>query len=131
MQTQVTEALKKNNRKSIFNYFQISAKTATSKKDRRSFLLGAVGVRSDGVMVKALNGPTFFPVPCAHAEARLAKKLDYYATVYVARVRLGDGEFAISKPCDNCMRALKAKKVKKIYYSISNDEYGIIDLKYS
>lgn len=114
------------NRK-IFSYFEIAAKTAMKGDNKRSFILGALGLRKDGAMVKSFNAPTISPDRFCHAENRLAKKLDVGATVYVARVRLDNFEFGMSKPCHNCMKALIAKKVKRIYYTISNNEYGVIN----
>lgn len=113
------------NRK-IFNYFEIAAQTAVLKNDERNFLLGSVGIRSDGTMVKSFNSSAVIPMPAAHSERRLAAKLDYGAVVYVARVRLIDGCWGMAKPCQSCMAALTAKKVSKIYYTISHKEYGVI-----
>jgi len=112
------------NRK-IFNYFEIAASMARSKEDGRSFLLGAIGIRSDGVMVKALNSISEVPNRRCHAEYRLASRLDYGATIYVARVKLIDQTFGMSKPCKNCQKMLASRKVKKVYYTISQNEYGI------
>lgn len=111
--------------KKIFNYFEIAAKLTTSKEDNRSFLLGAIGVRSDGALVKSINSPTEHPNRMAHAEYKLCRKLDTGATVYVARIRLLNGEFAISKPCIDCSKMLKAKRVEKVFYTISNTSYGV------
>jgi tRNA(Arg) A34 adenosine deaminase TadA len=113
--------------KKIFDYFEIAARTAVSKDDERSFMIGSIAIRGDGVMVKALNGPSRFPTRQAHSEFRLSKKIDYGATIYVARVRLVDGEFGMSKPCPSCMKALLSKRVKKIYYTIGPNEFGIIN----
>lgn len=62
----------------------------------------------------------------AHAEARLAKKLDRGAIVYVVRINR-KGKLVMARPCANCLMILKSKKVKKIYYSISENEYGVIE----
>lgn len=110
------------NRK-IFNYFKIAAKLSRKKKNKRYFYLGAIGIRSDGVMVKSANGPTPEPHPESHAEVRMAKKLDVGSTVYVARV-VATGDFAMAKPCRNCERYLKNKGVKTVYYTIANNEFG-------
>lgn len=115
-------------KKQIFNYFEIAAATATSKLDNRAFLLGAVGIRKDGVMVKALNSPTEFPNRFVHAEKRCSVKLDYGAEIYVARVRLDTLKFGLARPCANCMKALIHKRVRRIYYTISHNEFGIINL---
>lgn len=111
----------------IFDYFHIAALTATQKQDNRSFLLGSVAVRADGKLVRSFNSPSEVPNRMAHSEFRLSKKLDYGATVYVARVKLIDGSFGMSKPCHNCMKALVSKKVRRIYYTITSSEFGIID----
>jgi tRNA(Arg) A34 adenosine deaminase TadA len=112
--------------KKIFNFFEIAARTAKSKVDERSFLLGCVAVRNDGAIVKALNSASELPNRQAHAEYRIASRIDYGATVYVARVRLMDGTFGMAKPCRDCMKILMARKVRKIYYTISQKEYGTI-----
>ena len=113
--------------KKIFNFFEIAASTAVSKNDKRCFLLGAVGIRGDGTIVKALNSTTECPNRQVHAEFRLSKKLDSGAIVYVARIRLIDGKFGIARPCYSCMKVLISKKVKKIYYTISENEFGVIN----
>lgn len=112
----------------ITNYFELAAEMAQSKDDRRTFLLGAVAVRADGALVKAVNGPSTFPLREAHAEKRISSKLDPGSVVYVVRVRVGDKEFGMARPCWSCLRALHAKGVKRIYYTISQIEYGVLDL---
>jgi len=107
---------------------------ATSKKDRRSFLLGAVGIRNDGVIVASPNGPArieetdtnrgYFPE--AHAEFRISKKLDVGAIVYVIRIRRGNRKACLAKPCETCLNRLKARGVKKVYYSITENSKGIV-----
>lgn len=114
------------NRK-ILNFFEIAARTATSKNDRRAFFIGAIGIRHDGVMVKAFNSPSENKNRCIHAEYRLSKKLDYDADVYVARVRMDDYEFGMARPCVSCQKILKTKKVKKVYYTINKDKFGVIN----
>lgn len=111
----------------IVAFFEAAAQAAVSKEDVRSFLIGAIGRRADGAMVRSLNGPTPHKNRTIHAEYKLSKKLDAGATVYIVRVRKDTGEFAMARPCDNCLKVLRSKFVKKIYYSISPSEYGIID----
>lgn len=105
----------------------LAAGVAISKDDRRTFRLGAIGMRSDGVLVSALNGPTKIPCPGGHAEARLSLKLTFGATVWVARV-IADGKLALARPCKTCMCRLRSKRVSRIVYTISDDEYGVIDI---
>ena len=112
--------------KKIFHYLEMAAKIAKKNGMEKNFLLGSVGIRSDGVLVSAFNLPTKLPSRLAHSEYRLSSKLDYGATIYVARVRCDTGKFGMAKPCHDCFKALKSKKFKKIYYTISQNEYGII-----
>lgn len=127
-QTYITAMQNKSIRKKIFDYFQIAAQVAQSKDDERSFLLGAIGIRADGVMVSALNGPSQYPNRVAHAEARLARKLTPNSEVYVVRVRLIDGQFGMARPCEACQKILRTKGIKRVYYSIGPDEFGIMNL---
>lgn len=116
------------NRK-IWNYLEIAGRTASKRKhDQRDYWLGAAAERADGALVTACNGPAPDKTREVHAEYRLSRKLDQGATVYVARVRTGDGKFGNAKPCRSCRNALKARKVKKVYYTIGQDEYGILYL---
>lgn len=111
--------------KKILNFFEVAAQTATSKNDRRSFLLGAIGIRNDGAMVRSLNSPTENKNRMAHAECKLCRKLDYYAEVYVARVRMDTYEFAMARPCSSCRKILRTKRVKRVFYTITHNSYGI------
>lgn len=115
------------NRK-IFNYFEIAANLTQKKSDldRREYLLGAIAVRGDGTMVASINGSNIEPNRNTHAEYRVCLKIDHGATIYVARIRLKDGAFALAKPCHSCQKMMKSKKVKKIYYTIGPKEYGIM-----
>src|ERR1039457_6921728 len=94
----------------IFNYFEIAAKLAHARDDERTFLIGAVAIRGDGTMISSINMPSKIPNRIAHAEYRLHKKLDYGAIVYVARMRLIDMDFGMSRPCEDCQRVLASRK---------------------
>lgn len=94
--------------------------------DARNFWLGAAGLRADGALVRARNGPSKQVEPSAHAETRLIRKLDLGATVFVARISRATGQWALAKPCEGCKYRLLAKGVKKIYYTIGPNEYGVI-----
>lgn len=113
-------------RNDIIRKLEEAAKIAL-KGQKRSYRLGSIGIRNDGTMVSSFNSPTRIPNPCAHSEFRLAKKLDQGAVVYVARI-LKSGELAMARPCRNCMRALMSRRVKRIYYSISPNEFGCIQI---
>lgn len=100
---------------------------AESGDRTKKHLLGAVAIRKDGCVVSATNGKVITPVPRMHAEIRALNKAGFGSTLYVAKV-LKTGDIGIAKPCKNCMTKIKNKGVKRIYYTISNNEYGVIVL---
>jgi tRNA(Arg) A34 adenosine deaminase TadA len=83
----------------------------------RHHRLGAVGIRSDGVVVVARNSPVQQRMPQAHAEARLAKKLTPGSIVFVCRKNKVNGDNALAKPCPDCVRVLRSVGVSKVYYT--------------
>jgi len=106
---------------------QMAADYSNLRKDLRTFRLGAVAIRKDDVMVYACNGNSQIPNPSAHCEARLVRKLDRGATVFLARTN-ALGQWACSKPCPSCQRKLRRAKVKKVYYTLGINEYGVLEL---
>ena len=109
----------------------------TDKNDHRHFYLGCVGIRKDGAIVASKNGATKFSsvvehyqlIPNSHAEGRVLRKLGRNGTLYVARIARKDGSFAMSLPCPMCRTRIKAAGVKKVYYSINNNQYGVWSVK--
>jgi tRNA(Arg) A34 adenosine deaminase TadA len=99
-------------------------------RDKRSHMLGAVGVRADGTVVSARNGSVVVDRhssrrhPSCHAEMRVLAKMDVGGVVYVARV-LASGRCALARPCEVCMGALK-RRVSKVVYTIADGEYGTL-----
>lgn len=115
----------------MHKYLRIASHIALKGNVHRKSYIGSVGIRRDGTMVMAWNGSsagtTIDRCPPAHAEARLARKLDWGSTVYVARTRKDDGRLAMAKPCRTCELALRRKGVKRVEYSISEHEYGVLE----
>lgn len=97
-----------------------------SRHDNRSFHLGAVGMRNDGVIVSARNIAATDVTPEAHAEARVVRKLTLDSYVWVARVSKGTREWAMARPCKNCQRRMKTAGVRKVMYTIGPNEWGTI-----
>jgi deoxycytidylate deaminase len=118
----------------IWNCFSIAIAAAISKNDKRDFLLGAMAIRNDGIRVTSYNGPAIIDdkkstksyYKEAHAEYRLCRKLDKGSTVFVVRVGKKDGKLKMAKPCITCQIAMRRKKVKRVYYSINELEYGVM-----
>jgi hypothetical protein len=69
----------------------------------------------------------FFPK--CHAEFRVCRKLDKNSTVFVVRIALIDGKYKNGKPCITCQNAMRTRGVTRVYYSISETEYGVLYLK--
>jgi tRNA(Arg) A34 adenosine deaminase TadA len=112
-----------------WKHFEAAVKIASLKDDQRVHRLGAIGLRSDGVIVGAPNAPAPDKTPQAHAEARLCRKLDKGATVFVARKSNGsDAIYRLARPCASCQKIMKSKKVARVYYTISDSEFGVMDL---
>lgn len=112
---------------------------ARSCKDKKTFRLGCVAKRQDGVIVKSVNG-TFQPkglivtafgekIPEGHSEVRVLRKAGIGAMLWVARVR-ADGTIAKARPCPTCRAIILNHRVSKVYYTIANDEYGIWSPEY-
>ena len=103
--------------------------------DKRNFLLAAIGIAPDGRIFKTRNlafhftdtePEDFRPEPAAHAEFKLARALPYGSTVFVARVQK-TGALALAKPCPMCTIALRSKRVKRVYYTIDECSYGVME----
>ncbi len=106
------------------HFLEQAIEYARKRDDSRTFLVAAIGIRADGAVVRARNESVGIPQRCAHAEARLVKKLGRAAeVVYIARYRPGTGDWGIAKPCHNCERVLRWAKVKKVVYTSGPNEF--------
>lgn len=99
------------------NYLALAGRYGSKRRDMRTFHVGAVGLRADGAVVYARNEAKERQAGDAHAEARLAQKLDVGAEVWVARVSREDGSMKIAKPCKHCERALRRRGVRRVVYT--------------
>lgn len=92
---------------------------------KKNHSLAAFGKRKDGAGVCSYNGSSMEKTLKTHAEYRICGKLDKGSTVFVGRAsRLG--MWAMAKPCPSCRSMLRAYGVKKVYYTISPGEYGVM-----
>ncbi len=112
----------------IRKMLDIAASVALLGDLERKQRIGAIGKRLDGALVYSYNGRPSERHPPSHAEHRLSKKLDSCDTVFVARVDRSSSLLTLSKPCFNCECALRSRRVKKVIYSISEKEYGVLFL---
>ena len=94
--------------------------------DSRSFYLGCVIKRKDGAIVSSANGRLKIPCPDGHAEAKALRKAGKGAKVLcVARILKSTKEWAMAKPCKECQKRIRSMNVKKVYYTIGPNEYGV------
>jgi tRNA(Arg) A34 adenosine deaminase TadA len=110
-----------------FRMAAIIAQQGDAKNAQRRYPMGAVGIRNDGVVVGASNLCCTYKCPEAHAEYRTTKMLTPNSTVFVIRLNKA-GDWMLAKPCNSCRRFMKNKGVIKVYYTISNGEYGVMVL---
>lgn len=95
--------------------------------DIRTFFLGAVGIRNDGVIVASRNVASRDVAFSHHAEVRLSRKLTPNSEVWVARVRK-NGEWALARPCASCQIRLKSVGITRVTYTIGENEWGVLVL---
>lgn len=99
---------------------------ANSKHINKSYYLGCVALRKDGVFVTSTNMTiSEHQTPSAHAEARVLRKAGRGAVVWIARVRKDKCTWALAKPCKKCRALLINYEVEKVIYTIGPNEYGI------
>ena len=115
-------------KKMLLEAAAVAIRKTVKESDKRSYFLGAVGMRRDGVIVSSKNLPARDHVPDHHAETRLIRKMTPGSTVWVARVTRRDGQWAMAKPCPGCEIRLKAAGIKRIVYTIGPNEWGVIDI---
>lgn len=111
----------------VFNELERGLSSRLHRSECGHYFHAAIGFRSDGVRVRAYNDSGKEPRWTAHAEARLCLKLTPYSEVYVLRLRR-TGTRANSRPCDKCVECMLRKGVEKVYYTIAQNEYGVMRL---
>jgi tRNA(Arg) A34 adenosine deaminase TadA len=111
----------------MFRLANDAAKVIDKNGLRRKYRLAAVGIRNDGVIVFSSNLPIAVPNPKAHAEYRLCAKLTPGSTVWVVRIDRS-GHYVMAKPCRSCTSRMVKYGVKRCYYTISDNEWGVLDL---
>jgi deoxycytidylate deaminase len=101
---------------SVDQYLELAATVSRIKNDSRTFYHGAVGVRSDGVLVAAQNGCPKEPMPQHHCEFRILRKLGKGGVIYLVRT-LADGTWADTTPCVHCEKAIINRKVSLVWFT--------------
>ena len=122
-------------------FIDASARTA-QESEFPNYRHGAVLVRGGSILSSAFNKSNhinwankFRAKDCGHATHHaelgtvlgMAREKTTGATVYVARIGKS-GELKMSKPCEMCQQVLAHVGVKKVYYSIDDENIGYIKL---
>lgn len=113
--------------------------------------LGAILVKGNKVLAVGYNQTKTYPIQkkynkyrnfvlkdpknngVIHAEMVLLQKTKYDSIdwpnviLYVSREDR-DGNWKIARPCEACLEAIKDRGIKTVYYSIAENEFGMIDL---
>ncbi len=122
-------------------FIENSARTAR-ESEFPNYRHGAILVRGGSILNTAFNKSNhinwankFRAKNCGHATHHaevgavlgMAREKTTGATVYVARVGKS-GELKMSKPCEMCQQVLAHVGIKKVYYSIDDENIGCIKL---
>jgi tRNA(Arg) A34 adenosine deaminase TadA len=134
---------------SVRDMFEIAARISEPRTDDdyiKNYWFGCVGIRgADDVMVvsKNLSVNLYIPenrhdplkiyqkIASTHAESRVLKKMSTGGNLYVARIskgpflKNGEYKYLMARPCNMCEQAIKSKKVERVYYTVSNKQFGI------
>jgi len=113
---------------------ELAKKIAAANDDYPEWRLAAVCVKGGSVQSvgwsKLKRDPLFldqFYNCSVHAEVDCLKRMNFQAkncVLHVARLRKGGG-FGLAKPCANCATMIESSGVKKVIYTISDDEFGV------
>ena len=119
-----------------------TARRVAEESEFPDYRHGALLVRGGSILNSAYNknnhigwANKFRNKDCGHATHHaelgailgMAREKTTGATVYVARIGR-TGELKMSKPCEMCQQVLAHVGVKKVYYSIDDENIGYIKL---
>lgn len=115
---------------------------AAEESEFPNYRHGALLVRGSSILNSAFNKSNhinwankFRAKDCGHATHHaelgavlgMAREKTTGATIYVARIGK-HGELKMSKPCEMCQQVMSHVGIKKVYYSIDDENMGCIKL---
>lgn len=105
------------------NYMKIALDEAKKSYRKGDVPVGAVIVKNNKIIAKAHNLKEKKHNPLLHAEIIAINK----ASKKLKRWRLDDCELYVTmEPCLMCTGAIIQSRIKKVYYSIENNEFGAL-----
>ena len=105
------------------NYMKIALDEAKKSYRTGDVPVGAVIVKNNKIIAKAHNLKEKKHNPLLHAEIIAINK----ASKKLKRWRLDDCELYVTmEPCLMCTGAIIQSRIKKVYYSIENNEFGAL-----
>jgi tRNA(Arg) A34 adenosine deaminase TadA len=110
-------------------YFALAKYYALKDKTWKRYIFGAIGIRNDGCIVHSTNIRNPIQELNCHAETRLCRKLDKGSEIYLIRTNKNGSRMLLARPCKGCESVMKATGVKRVYYSISDNEFGQINFE--
>lgn len=104
-------------------YMELALKEAYRSYKKGDVPVGAVIVRNGKIIAKAHNLKEKKHNPLMHAEIVAINK----ASKKLKRWRLDDCELYVTmEPCMMCTGAIIQSRIKKVYYSIENHDFGAL-----
>ena len=108
---------------------KLAVKLATSNTTYSRWPLGCVITKGGAVQAvgwSALKSDPRFPGCSIHAEDHALRQMRHDArgcVLYVARL-LRTGQVALAKPCAACQQLIREAGVKRVVYTINDNEWG-------
>lgn len=115
--------------------------TLEANKSKCNYRLGSVVIQRRKILARAFNTDKTHTLTNTdmyaekwkgiHAEIaaclKVSKSQLEHADVYVVRI-MKNGAMAMSRPCHICKAVLSRFGIQRVFYSISDDEYGVMEL---
>ncbi|MGC0372038.1 MAG: hypothetical protein DGJ47_000743 [Rickettsiaceae bacterium] len=106
------------------DYMRLALKQAEKAYDHKEVPVGCVIVQNDNVISQAHNLVQTHRNPTFHAEMLAINK----ACEFLDSKNLADCDLYVTlEPCTMCVSAIANARVKRLYYSVSDDKQGAVE----
>lgn len=115
-------------------FLSLAIKLAQANETYPKWRFGSVLVKGGSVLAVGQNrlrsAPNHFTDPCSvHAEQDVLKRVNSTklkgSVLYVARVG-ANNEPRLAKPCKTCTRLLTSLPLKRTYFTVDKESYGVL-----